>query len=257
MMKVITAPDIRLPDLTAEEAAELSRACLADPEHKLMPPVVIWQCGKHWIALDGNHQYRIREANRLKVRYHKVSFETRQEARAYAINAQLARRNLGREQYAYWLAERDRELRRGRYDGRPNKSANFADLSKLAEESGVSERTMDYAAKVADIAAAPVKRGVVSGEFAVSDAAAVAELPKAEQTKIVAKAKREGTTLRQAAQPKQGAVIPWEDWDNQFGKLKRLTDQIARLRPNRTAQNKIHQLLNQAFELKKQWKKTA
>lgn len=70
-----------------------------------------------------------------------------------------------------------------------------------AESLGVSERTVKSAAKVIDHAAAPVIKAVEAGEIKVSDAAAVAELPKAEQTAALKAVKKgEAKTLRAAAE---------------------------------------------------------
>lgn len=265
-MKVICAPDFALPELSPEETQELREACLADPEHKLMPPVQIWDCGKQWIILDGTNQHRIREANSLKIRYRKMEFETRQEARAHAITAQLSRRNLDRGQYAYWLAERDKERRqsgsgrpenRKSVNGKEINAAKFAVLSELADEAGVSERTMRQAAKVADNGASPIKKAVANGRVSVSDAAAVATLPKKEQAKIAAKAKREGTTLRQAAK-KPGQVKSdvrlWDRFDDCYAKLIRLVDDLHRNFPDKKQHDSAIEHLAMTYKAIKAWK---
>lgn len=75
-----------------------------------------------------------------------------------------------------------------------------SEVERIAEETGVSERTVRAAAKVDESCAIGVKEAVRAGEVAVSDAAAVADLPKLDQAAALRAVKKgEAKTLRQAA----------------------------------------------------------
>jgi hypothetical protein len=236
-MKVNFAPDLQpFRDLNEREQELLAERIRTEPTAR---HVTVWaNAPKPNTILDGHNTLKECERQGMKPVFVKLRFDSRQEARAYAIRAQLGRRNLDPEQFAYWLAELTKETRS--HGGRPDNSANFAELSELAEEAGVSRRTMGSAARVADKASAAVKQMVANGEVAVSDAAAIAGLPKAEQTKIATKAKRKGLTLRKAStafnpkelgsKPKRGKeILPArtrKEALDTFGKLLRILDKL-------------------------------
>lgn len=89
-------------------------------------------------------------------------------------------------------------------------------VERVAEEVGVSERTVQMAAKVLDSCAVGVQEAVKAGEVSVSDAAAVADLPKTDQV-VALKTVRAGEakTLAVAAgvkpPPKNGRAAPKPD----------------------------------------------
>lgn len=181
-MKVTIAPDFEhlLPALTDAELAQLTANCEADPDHERMPAVIIWENQKNTV-IDGHNQYRIRTKLGLKIKYAKVSFEDRDEAKRYALDVQFGRRNLDASQRAMAYAKLPRKA-----EGKPKaNSVNLPSIKSLADSAGVSEKTMTFAAKVADKGAAPIVKAVESGELKVSDAAAIVELPKAEQVKAL------------------------------------------------------------------------
>ncbi|HEY4721527.1 MAG TPA: hypothetical protein VII92_06745, partial [Anaerolineae bacterium] len=206
-MKVAISGDFRdlFRPLTETELEHAKASNLADPEHERIPPVVVWQCGKEWLIVDGHHTHKIRETMRVggkpvKVRYHKMAFSDRQTAMAYAIHAQIGRRNLDASQIAMALAKLPKATRGPKGDGEL-----FANLQKtpnreqLAEEAGIGQRTMAHADKVHAHGAQSVKEAVVSGDVSVSDASAVADLPKSEQTAALKKVKQgKAKTLRAA-----------------------------------------------------------
>ena len=87
-------------------------------------------------------------------------------------------------------------------DPTTREGGNFATLSEAEARTGLSRKTLQHGRKVADLAAEEVKQAVRSGEVKVSDAAAVADLPHAEQRDALAKVDSgDARTLRQAAAP--------------------------------------------------------
>lgn len=202
-MKVTISPDFRdlLPDLTAEESAQLEKNTLADSEHVNMQPIVVW--GNHNnTVVDGHHQLHFREKHRLKIRYVKLDFETRGEAMLYALNIQFGRRNLDPSQRAIAFSKLPRvSSGRPAKDDESGNSANLRSFSveELAEKAGVSTRTMESAVKVADDGAAAIVRAVTAGDVTVSDAAAIVGRPKAEQVAALKRVESgEAATLKAA-----------------------------------------------------------
>ncbi len=196
-MKVSVAPDFEslLPALSDAELAQLEQNCLDDPKHETMPPVILWGNHKNTIV-DGHNQNRIRTKNNLKIKYQQRDFDTRDEAKRFALDVQFGRRNLDASQRAIAYAKLPRNSHGG--ERKADQVANLP-LDKLAESAGVSKRTMQDAAKVVDNAPAAIVKAVQAGDVKVSDAAAIAELPKAEQTAAL-KAVKQGKakTLRAA-----------------------------------------------------------
>ena len=131
--------------------------------------------------IDGHHTLKIRQSLRVggkppKIRYQKMDFPDRQSAMAYAIQAQVGRRNLDASQIAIALAKLPKG-KRGPKDSDnlwPNLAPN---RESLAEEHGISRHTMKHADKVHEHGAKSVEQAVTSGEVSVSDAASVADLP--------------------------------------------------------------------------------
>lgn len=218
-MKVAIAADFRdlFRPLTDKELEQAKANNLADPEHERIPPVVVWQCGKDWLIVDGHHTHKIRENLRVggkpvRVRYHKMEFEDRAAALAYAIHAQIGRRNLDASQIAMALAKLPKARRGPKVD--EELPANLPETTdgelsanlhliptreQLASEAGISGRTLKHADKVNSSGAQAVKDAVVAGEISVSDASAVADLPKSEQVEALNKVKRgKAKTLKQA-----------------------------------------------------------
>lgn len=166
-MKVSIAPDFEhlLPALADAELSQLEENCKADPAHERMPPVVIWSNQKNTI-IDGHNQHRIREKLRLKIKYAKLEFETRDEAYQYALDVQFGRRNLSASQRAIAYAKLPRKT-----VGKPSANgAKLRSIEELAQKASVSPRTMDDAVKVVDTAPAKVVKDVEAGKKSVSAA---------------------------------------------------------------------------------------
>ena len=183
-----------LPRHTDEELKLLTAACKADPEHKAMPPVYVWGNQKNTI-LDGHNQHKIRSKLNLKIRYEKKEFESRDQAMAWAIDIQFSRRNVDASVRAMALSKLPKQT-----DMSSNGQLATASREEIAEKHGVGRRTLQRADKVREEAAPAVIEAAEQGEVAVSDAAAIVELPKARQEKAVAAVKAgKAKTLKEAA----------------------------------------------------------
>lgn len=252
-MRVVHAPDFEnlkgVSKHSDEEIAQLEKNVLDDPQHERFPPIPIWQCGKDWIIVDGNNQHRLRERHSLKIKYVKLDLESRDEAIAYAYDCQLGRRSLGTSQRALALAARPKV--RAKPGPKPNGelSENFPiTQAEAAEAAGVSDKTLRFAEKVAENAAAAVVHAVEQGEVSVSDAASVADLPKSEQTAAL-KAVKSGKakTLRAAVKPKPKPgkpIFDYKKWEATFGTLVRMTTEHHKAYPNANMRDACKESLN-------------
>lgn len=215
-MKVQIAPDFRdlfrpLTDSELEHAKENNRS---DPNHERVPPIAVWQCDKECILVDGHHTHKIRENLRVdgrpvKIRYHKMDFPDRQAAMAYAIRAQAGRRNLDASQLSIALAKLPKTAPArspgGQLATRSKPAENGQNTREaIAAEAGIGRKTLQRADKVNELGAKAINDAVAKGDVSVSDAAAIADLPKSEQVAALKKVKQgEAKTLKVAAAPKK------------------------------------------------------
>ena len=215
-MKVTIAPDFRnlFRPLTEPEMEQAKANNLADPNHESIPPVCVWE----GIVIDGHHTLKIRENLRVdgkpvKIRYRKMEFPDRASAMAYAIEAQLGRRNLDPSQVAIALAKLPKAKHGG--DRKSDQVANLpVDRETIAEQHGIGSRTLRSADKVHEHGAKAVEQAVASGTVSVSDAASIADLPKKQQVAALKKVTSgKAKTLKAAAgsKPKKKQSKPAGD----------------------------------------------
>jgi hypothetical protein len=203
---------VLLPKHTKDELAQLEESVLADPNHELMPKVILWPTPDGDVVVDGNNQHALRQKNGLAIKYVAKDFPDRTAAMRFALDVQFGRRNVDASKRAFAYAKLERVSNGG--DRRSDQSANLQTektMEDLAKMAGVSSRTMASAVKVADNAAPAIEDGVRDGNFKVSDAARVVCLPKPIQERLAAKAMLGGTTLRKAAEPSGGTSFESEE----------------------------------------------
>jgi len=231
-MKVTIAPDFRdlFRPMTEEEFEQAKANNAADPNHERIPPVVVWD----GIIIDGHHTHRIRENMRdsegkpVRIRYAKMEFPDRQAAMAYAIHAQIGRRNLDPSQIAMAIAKlpkktagRPTEKNRDKFDpiSQPSRA-------ELAEEAGIGRTTMKHADKVNEQGAKSVQAAVIAGDVSVSDAAAIVDLPKDEQAKAVRAVKSgKAKTLKAATENMDADPLPADE--PPAAKVKNGTEKVS------------------------------
>ena len=219
--------------------------------------------------LDGRNRYRAALAAKVYMPFR--NFDPRidgESAMAFVVSANLRRRHLDPSQRAM-AAAKIANLE----NGRPKKTASIEAVSQedAAHSFGVSRSAVQRAATVLENASAAVIHAVESGDVAVADAASVAELPKSEQTAALKKLEAgKAKTLKQAAAPKKKQEVDnprpsgkqstdprlWEQWDDLFGKLKRHTDKLNERGSGEKFCRQIQEALNQAFAVRKDWKRS-
>jgi GH24 family phage-related lysozyme (muramidase) len=199
------------PALLPDEYRLLEEGILADG---CRDPIVVWK----GVIIDGHNRYEICRKHNITFKIKTISLPDREAAVKWIARNQLGRRNLNEGQRAT-LAARMVTATVGRVN-----SANLQNCittADAAELCNVSTRTVASAKKVIDHGSAALQQSVAAGEVAPSVAAKVAELPKAEQRKVVAKgpaavkakAKEitEGGKVKQYNDPFDPATIEQDD----------------------------------------------
>lgn len=142
--------------------------------------------------LDGRHRQKACLKAKVKPNYWKFD-GTREEALAYVVSKNRHRRNLTVEQrafagveaaklFAVEAAKRQKSFT-PKTGCEPSSSTddNGRSVEKAAEAVGVSPKSIERAAKIEEHADPKIVEAAKAGEVSLSDAAKVAELPKAEQ----------------------------------------------------------------------------
>lgn len=167
--------------LTADEYALLEQDIL---DNGCLDPIIIW-ANHQGIILDGHNRYSICTKHKLQFKVKALNIADKPKAMRWVMTHQAGRRNLDTSQRAM-LAARIANLD----DGQTKAGAQIcAPVSQAdaAHELNVSRRAVQQASKVLEAGTKSLKDAVQAGEVAVSAAAAIAELPKAEQAKVVAR----------------------------------------------------------------------
>jgi hypothetical protein len=192
------------PPLTADEERLLEESILADG---CLHPIVTW-AGHDDTILDGHNRYRLCRKHDRIWKTKAIRIETREEAKAWIIRQQIGRRNLNETQRADLAAKLVNS-----HVGRPN-SANMQNLmttEKAAEDFNVSERLVSSAVKVHEKGSAALNKAMAAGVIPATTAAVIAELPKAEQTKIVKKGPEAAKAKAKEVKQEKAAVKQYND----------------------------------------------
>ena len=180
-----------LPELTDEEHHLLKESLLAEGCHD---PVMIWQ-GQD-ILLDGHNRVVICDEHDIAYGYEAIDLPDRDAAKVWIVKNARARRNLTPDKISY-LRGLQYSLEK-KPEGRPPKELGHSDQvttsESLAEEHNVGEKTIrrdaEYATAVDELAenvGPEIKQQILSGDARLTkkDVVAIAELPKAEQKKVI------------------------------------------------------------------------
>lgn len=206
-----------IPDLTKEEFAQLEKNIIQDGG--LTDPIVVWTD----IIVDGRNRWKICKKHNLELKIEYKNFADDDEARDWIINRSLGRRNLTSAQRVLLVGElfvnrkRAAEVAKCQSEGGTTDIVSVTEIAtQVAQETGVSERDVYRAAKVAEAAenlSAAARTAISEGEIKPTRAQieTLAELPKAEQNAVVAKAKKEdkkiGDVLPKPRKKKQGQSV--------------------------------------------------
>lgn len=151
-----------IPPLTNEEFNQLEQNCIKDG---ILESIKVWQD----VIIDGHNRYEIANKNGLDFTITELSFENKTDAIEWIILHQLGRRNLTEEQKAYLRGKRyeNEKLKQGRNWDKEEKTSPLKTSEKLANEYGVSDRTIkndaDFA-KGVDLLPEERRTDVLSGK---------------------------------------------------------------------------------------------
>jgi len=216
-MELIILPEIqrRLMPLQPEELAELERSVL---EEGIRDPLVVWQKDGQLVLVDGHHRYELAKKHGLSFPIVEREFRDLEEALIWVDRNQLGRRNLTDEQRAVVMGRLYKTVKKEPH--RPMKEENgenftpfrgsHATARALAEQLGVSEKTVRNAEKFADAVEAlqqvslEAARIVLSGE--VRDALTNLHLVPKEALSFVADQIVSGERSIKRAMEKWGAL---------------------------------------------------
>lgn len=189
---------------------------------------------------------------------------------AFVLSQNVFRRHLTASQRAMSLAAlrakqppQKKSVNLQTTNGGSTASANLRGSEAAAVAAGVSAKTMESAERVAANAPKQIIDAVRDGDVAVSDAAAIADLPKSEQKQALAKVESgEAKTLKAAAKrehpPKSGKQKAdprgWGRWEDCYGKLKRATDDLNKEFRGEKFCRDMHRALNECYDILKSWK---
>lgn len=208
------------PPMGDEEFAALVADIAANGQRE---PAVIFERE----VIDGWH--RTRACDQLGIEVMTRPLEPGIDPVAYVLSRNLHRRHLTASQRAMAVAACAKWLP----VGRPANSATIAQLpdappagrsiEQLADDAGVSRRTMQHAAKVVKEAAPEVAKAVTAGTLPVAQAAEIAAMPQDEQAAAI------------SAPPKQRKPKPEQAPPADAGALKALQAQLKEVADELTA----------------------
>jgi hypothetical protein len=164
-----------------DQVRELAQLILRDG--RFTEPLIVWQ--HHNILIDGHRRLRIwqevlgRDPD-MEPEIHELAFKDRDEVRAYIYLRQLARRNAGDEEQAYYRGQlyELRKKQKGGQGGNKNAAKNesdavsdsFSTADQVAKETGVTSRTVERDAAFARSVNALDAKGVLPKSQALSGA---------------------------------------------------------------------------------------
>ena len=201
--------------LTKDEFAELEASILA---RGCRVPLDVWGD----ILVDGHHRLRVCNAHGIAYQTKQIELEDRLDARIWIRKNQFGRRNTSpiERMDDVLLLKADLQLQaqiRQKAGKRlPPNLAGGDTRDQLAKEAGVSHGTLDAHEKVREQGSADLNEAYTRGEVSTAAAAALAELPEAEQAEAVALGKeamrqRAKKARRKAERAETIKSMPWPD----------------------------------------------
>ena len=184
----------------------------------ILSPFIVWRETK--ILLDGHTRDRINKDKRygFKPKLKFLSFKTEEEAKAWVIQHQLARRRMTDEQRTYWIGQLYllRKQPHGGQKAAAEKGMSHGETSlstaeQVAGETGLSRATVMRAAAFAEqVNSAPTedKAAILAGEK---------ELPKKPPRTIAGATKKPGSV-----------TLDMEKLNHPCGMIERFLDQLCR-----------------------------
>jgi hypothetical protein len=195
-VSLIEDPEFKnlIPRLSATEREGLESAIIRDGRAR--DAIIIW--GGHNIIVDGHNRHEICTANRLPFRTEEMSFEDRDEAKAWVITNQLARRNIGpfaRVQLASKLAglRLAAKARANMATGRGNLVTDpFRSRDEIATLAGVGHNTVSAVKKTEDRGIPALISAALSNQVSPHMAAQISDFDEADQETLVESVSEKG-----------------------------------------------------------------
>lgn len=148
-----------IPPLSAEERQQLEENIVQHGGAR--DPLVVWQ--QEQVLLDGHNRYEICTRHGLPFRVEELPFDSREDAADWIDKNQLGRRNLTADAFKLLLGRRYNRTKKAR-GGDVSNRQNVA--LELAQEHGVSDRTVERAGKFAEaVETLDIEREVMAGEI--------------------------------------------------------------------------------------------
>lgn len=236
-----------MPPQQADEVKGLETRLLAEG---CRDPLVVWE--EENILLDGHTRKRLCDKHEIPYEVVTVSLPDRSAAIDWIVGLAGSRRNMTEVQWSFvrgkeYLAKKKcvgkpKEGASGKAEegeAKPEPEANGRTSEELAEKYGVSSKTIERDARVAEaLDAMPAKErtAVLRGEKAI---------PKKE---LVAKSPNKP---KPAKKKKAGSVkFPWGEFEKVYGRLVRGCDEIAKAHDS-VRSNEHRQSLNRLDEFMK------
>ena len=142
-----------IPPLKPEESEQLEKNIIAEG---CRDALVLW----NGTLIDGHNRHEICTKNNIAFSTTEIEFESRDDAINWIIDNQLGRRNITREQRDYLLGLRYRQEKKNVGEHKGNQYTNKVEIGQnvpipptaqaIAEQQGVSEKTVKRAEKFAD-----------------------------------------------------------------------------------------------------------
>lgn len=198
-----------IPPLTESEYIELRASVVREGCRN---PLIVWQD----TLLDGHHRYRICREHNIPFKTTSMEFESKEEAKLWILNNQLARRNLNLYQraelalkYKEIYAVRGKQRQGTRTDLLPNsvKSDQVNAQKEMAKKAGVSHDTIYKVEKIKEIANKEVEMKLAKGEMSINN---VYTVLKRKQKAAEDKKRIEYAKAHPEEVPEKGTVTRWK-----------------------------------------------
>ncbi len=251
---------------TPEELNLLEQSLLA---HGCLDPIIVW-ANHDDTVLDGHTRHRLCGQLSITWKTKALKFDTREEARNWIIDNQLARRNLTEERKAYlrgkrYQAEKVKDEFKGNQHTSNGGGAHDAHHQKtaarLAAQFGVDGATVRRDAKFASAVdviekavGKPAKDEILSGKSGLSkkEVVAIASKPAAEQPKAIESAKRDS--------PRTGEIKT--DVDRLIEGIDKMIEKVNAMAAHRMGHNNhsrivvstLKTLISQAKAMGRSWR---
>ena len=182
-----------IPPLSDDEFEQLKANILSEGCRE---PLLVWD----GVLIDGHNRYQICTDNQIEYETSEIELDSYTDALIWIVHNQFGRRNLSgfaRAELALKLKDFIAEKAKGKnyLGGKEKASQNSVEpidtQKELAKQAGVSHDTIHKVEKVTNQGSDELRQAAREGKVSTNTAATIAELPKDEQSEIIAKGEKE------------------------------------------------------------------